>query len=770
MTATTFSFLKQDLRRVATLLVVTGWCGLLSSQARANEIPAAQLDFFESKVRPLLVSHCYECHSEESGKQKGGLLLDSKPGWVKGGDSGELMTPGDPQHSLLIRAVGYRDSDLKMPPEDRLSEEEIATLKRWVAMGAPDPREGTTLTNKAVEPAIDFEAARSYWAFQSPVSDPGDTIDSLVLEKLQEHQLKPVPLAAKRDLVRRAFQGLHGMPPTPEQVNAFVEDARPDSFARLIDRLLASPRYGERWGRHWLDVARYSDTNGLDENMAYTSAFRYRDYVIQAFNEDKSYTDLIVEQLAGDLLESQEESDYSKLIAAGFLSIGPKMLACDDQMKMRMDIVDDQVDTTGRAFLGMTMGCARCHDHKFDPISAADYYGMAGIFKSTTTMTNYKVVAKWHEHDLSPPEVKELDPRIAELEKKAKKVKEDKDAKKEIDKQLASLRTEREKGTTRIMAVREGEAEDTQVHLRGNYLTLGETVPRRFPKVLTGGQQPEIPEGQSGRLQLAQWIASEKNPLTARVMVNRLWRWHFGQGIVPTPDNFGKLGEAPTNQKLLDHLAVKFMESGWSIKAMHRYIMASQTYQRSTRYDAENAASDPSNTYLWRFNRRRLDAEEVRDALLGLGGLLDEQMFGQLLTDRFGKYAKKGELDRYWKTPRRAVYLPVMRSGVYDAFVAFDFSDPSMINGNRKSSTVAPQSLFMMNGELVFDASKAIAAVVKKETAPVAELYQRVLNRLPTAVEARSAEQFLSRYPGGDEPLAALCRVLLASNEFLYVE
>ena len=326
------------------------------------------------------------------------------------------------------------------------------------------------------------------------------------------------------------------------------------------------------------------------------------------------------------------------------------------------------------------------------------------------------------------------------------------------------------------MAVREGEVEDTQVHLRGNYLTLGETVPRRLPVVLAGEDQAPIPTDQSGRLQLARWIADVKNPLTARVMVNRLWRWHFGQGIVPTPDNFGRLGEAPVNQPLLDHLAAKFIESGWSIKAMHRYILSSETYQRSTRLDTQCAARDPDNRYLWRFNRRRLDAEEVRDALLGMSGLLDYRMFGQLLSDVFGKYANKGKLDTYWNTARRAVYLPVMRSGVYDAFVAFDFSDPSVINGNRKASTVAPQSLFMMNGPLVFKAAEAIGTAAGESDAPIETIYRRILFRSPEAREADEAEAFLERYRreveenGRHHAHQALCRVLFASNEFLYIE
>ena len=326
-------------------------------------------------------------------------MLDSKHGWETGGDSGPAIIPGEAEKSLLATAISYRDFDLKMPPDGRIPDEAVAILHKWISIGAPDPRTETKAPVVASdEKVINIEEAREFWAFQPPIAAaPGATIDSLVAAKLKENELTPVAAAPKSALVRRVYHALHGLPPTPGQVNAFVEDKNRDAFERLVDRLLASPRYGERWGRHWLDVTRYADTNGLDENMAYTSAYRYRDYVIRAFNEDKPYDTFIVEQLAGDLLPSEHDPEHLQTIAAGFLSIGPKMLACDDPMKMRMDIVDDQIDTTGRTFLGMTFGCARCHDHKFDPISAADYYGLAGIFKSTTPLP----ITKWSPNGMS---------------------------------------------------------------------------------------------------------------------------------------------------------------------------------------------------------------------------------------------------------------------------------------------------------------------------------------------------------------------------------
>jgi hypothetical protein len=413
----------------------------------------------------------------------------------------------------------------------------------------------------------------------SPKVDTADwtreEMDFFVLAGIEKRDYLPTKPATKRTLIRRAYLDLHGLPPSTSQIEAFLSDERPDAWGRLIDELLQSPRYGERWGRHWLDVARYADTNGMDEDIAHPSAWRYRDYVIRSFNKDKPFDRFIVEQLAGDLLPAKDlVQKREQTVGLGFLSVGPKMLACDDPDKMRRDIVDEQMDTMGRAFLGMTIGCARCHDHKIDPISIKDYYGLAGIFMSTKTLTKYSVVAEFHEHDLTKEEHQKKWLEVRRLEGEQKKKETPKDKKDKLAEEITALK----KGLPapfKVMGVTEYPTQDVKVHLRGDYLTLGEEVPRGVPAIWTEGEKVAMPEKQSGRLELARWIASADNPLTARVIVNRLWRWHFGRGIVPTPDNFGGLGEKPTHPKLLDHLARKFVESGWSVKSMHRLMMNS---------------------------------------------------------------------------------------------------------------------------------------------------------------------------------------------------
>ncbi|MAT46021.1 MAG: hypothetical protein CMO35_01170, partial [Verrucomicrobiaceae bacterium] len=473
------------------------WGGVLLSLGLA--LPAAavsaeeDLAFFESKIRPLLAERCYECHSARASKVKGGLLLDSREGVQKGGDSGPVLVKGEPGKSLLLKALSYRDSDLQMPPEGKLADSEISLLREWIERGAPDPRD-EPVGSVAVEPGIDYEEGRKFWSFVPPVSHefpgvqapewPRKELDHFVLARMEEAGLSPAPEAGRRTLVRRAYLDLHGLPPTTEQVQAFVHDDRPDAWKQLIDELLASPRYGERWGRHWLDVARYSDSNGMDEDIAHPEAWRYRDYVIRSFNEDKRFDEFIVEQLAGDLLPGDSlEQRRDQVAALGFLSVGPKMLACDDPDKMRRDIVDEQLDTTGRAFMGMTLGCARCHDHKFDPVSIEDYYGMAGIFLSTKTLTKYTVVAHYHLHDLTEPEVAARWKEIGELEKKKGDKKTKEEEKKALEGRIAGLKKDLP-SRHHVMGVTEDAVADTKVHLRGNYLTLGEEVPRRVLPVI----------------------------------------------------------------------------------------------------------------------------------------------------------------------------------------------------------------------------------------------------------------------------------------------
>ena len=1078
----------------------------LSSAGRLSaaeaETPSREgVEFFESKIRPLLVEHCYECHSAESRKVKAGLRLDTRELLLKGGESGPALVPGKPDESLLIRSVRYADKEFQMPPKGKLRADQIAALEQWVKLGVPDPRSGGATASTGPKPApVNIAEGRKFWAFQ-PLRQPAlpkvkDTrwaqspVDRFILAGLEAKGLKPVPPTDRRTLIRRATFDLTGLPPTPADVEAFLADTSPQAFARVVERLLASPQYGERWGRHWLDVARYSDSNGLDENLAYANAFRYRDYVIRAFNADKPYDRFMHEQLAGDLLpapaDEPEQERFDRLTATAFLSLGPKMLAEDDPRKMEMDIIDEQVDTTARALLGLTMGCARCHDHKFDPLPQTDYYSLAAIFKSTKTMENFRVVAVWHEHtvasaaEVARSEVHEqlIKAKEAELKERTRLAQEEflsgerkqagrylvaaselvsyggaapaketssaaslkpvavkgknktpveeaivveaenytrgtflkrgpiiqnagggeffneaeydvtipQDGNYQLDflytsaggrhlrlflngqlvksdaanqatggfsddmvqwfaegvfnlrkdvvtvrveqtgatphldkfaltptsaaptvtlrelkpgeKTLAQLATERRlnedllqrwtaflrsasatnpvvtllkqtaaggtadtlagraqehfdlalkepgepadatvkafrsalldaKGPFQLppkperffpeavrtalakldaeqkdlekkrpalaktLGVREGEVMDLKVHLRGNYLTLGAATQRRFPEVLVAGTPKPIAEGRSGRLEFAQWLTSADSPLPARVMANRIWQWHFGAGLVRSVDNFGRLGERPTHPELLDWLAAEFRQRGWSIKEMHRLLMLSSAYQMSTARVAKADAADPENKLLHHFNRRRLEAEEVRDGILMLGGKLKLDLGGQLMTFQNRAYvtgvAGVGARTDNYEHPRRSVYLPILRSAVFEVLQAFDFGDPSVINGERGSTVVAPQALFMINSDIVarnagWMADELLSRSEISDAERLKLAYQRAFARPPAANETKRLLTFVERvereFPSDPaKPDAArqqawrsLCRILIASNEFIYVE
>jgi hypothetical protein len=786
-------------------------------RAPGAEPSATQAEFFEQKIRPLLSSRCFECHGPK--KHKGGLRLDSRASILEGGDSGPALVPGKPEESRLIEAIGYSD-DLKMPPKGKLPSQEIEVLTNWVKQGAPwsdresvEPSAAPASNAPATGPLFRPDQ-KAFWAFQ-PLKDPPvpsvrradwprTPIDRFVLAELEKQGLSPAPQADKRTLIRRATFDLTGLPPTPEEIHAFLEDQSPEAFARVVDRLLGSPGYGVRWGRHWLDLARYADSNGMDENVAYANAFRYRDYIVDAFNQDKPYDQFVHEQLAADLLPSSgdEQRDLQRLVATGYLVIGPKMLAEDDQVKMEMDIIDEQVDTIGRTFLGLTLGCARCHDHKFDPIPTADYYSLAGILKSTKAMDNFKVVARWHERPLASQAQR------AEAEVYRRKIADrradiafyERDALGALD--PASLVTylkplyddlnslERSKPVIpEAMSVEDQKPQDLRIHIRGNHLTLGPEVPRQFPRIIAGESQTPIKSGGSGRLQLARWLTSPDHPLTSRVMVNRIWYWHFGQGLVRSIDNFGRLGERPTNPALLDWLARRFLAEGWSIKALHRLIMLSSTYQMSTTYDETAAQADPENRLHWRMPRRRLEAEEIRDAILAVSGQIDLAQGGTLLSAKNHAYVYStvaAEAAPY-DNRRRSIYQPVFRSGLYDVFQTFDFADPSASNGARDSTTVAPQALFMLNSSVVLEHSRHFAQSLldrpaRDDCERLALLYETAYGRLPSAAETERALDFLKEYeqalesrpedPSKRRTLAwgGLCRAVIGASEFIYLE
>ncbi len=1106
--------MKTGMRTYILICSLIAGPAALSAAEPSAEKPAAtakQEQFFEKKVRPLLVARCQKCHGEK--KQQGGLRLDSREATIVGGDSGEAVDLESPGESLLLEAISYDpDAVVEMPPDGKLKPDEIAILTKWVKWGAPWPasRPTTRPRQKPTGPLFS-EAEKNYWAFRTPEKPdmpdlknaawPRTGLDHFVLAKLEEQGLTPAPQADKRTWLRRATFDLWGLPPSPQEVAEFLADDSPDAYRHVIDRLLASPRYGERWGRHWLDVARYADSNGMDENLAYANAYHYRDYVIAAFNKDKPFDLFVREQIAGDLMvgPNDGETAVDRYAATAFLAIGPKMLAEDDPVKMRVDIVDEQIDTIGRAFMGMTLGCARCHAHKFDPIPQEDYYSLAGIFLSTKTMKNYKVVADWFERPLAPPEevaalreqeqqIKQRETAIEELQKSTNKkllsaarlrvgdyllaatewnqfratnsaqqpilaaaaenlpegtllieaekfrrgnvnrdtssygkgvgvlvnagklpnfaeyeievpkadqtyqlefrvaaaesrpvklslngklveqgaitdvtggwypksqrwvvcrelklqqgsntlrlerdgpfphidklalvpldssrspqltaeelaarfdlrtsfltqwadylnkTQADKDSvlaewhallksqndsdnelfsefraesrkrlaaryqelfkdaeqswrklqadssekppkklsnasqeafrmvlyhgegpfavseKTEVDypqdtvAKLKSLRGEVKSLKETLpkfplsMGVTEDEIQNARVNIRGNHVNLGAEVPRQFPQIMAGEKQDPIDNKQSGRLQFAEWLASADHPLTSRVIVNRVWRWHFGAGIVPTPDNFGTTGELPVNQPLLDYLAVEFVEQGWSIKELHRRIMLSSTYRMSTRFDEAAASVDPENKSLWRMNRRRLSAEEIRDGILGVAGTIDFAMGGSLMTTKNHAYvASTASVDgTKYETNRRSIYLPVIRSGLFEMFGAFDFPDPSSSNGDRATTTVAPQALFLLNSRFMDEQSAAMASRLLSGEADdperLRQAYQRALGRDPTAEESKRAEEFLARYETAladreDDPATrkekawqAVCRVLLSSSEFLYVD
>jgi hypothetical protein len=768
---------------------------------RAAASPPADTTFFEKNIRPVLAARCYECHG--SAKVRGGLRVDSRTALLRGGDRGPALQPGKPDESLLVHAIRH-DGEVKMPPRSKLSPREVADLTAWVKMGAAWPNDVAVTPPAPAEKEVLFTPEqRAFWAFQPPrapalpavrvagwVKTP---IDAFILAGLEAKGLRPSPPADKRTLIRRATFDLTGLPPTSEEIKAFLADDSPAAFSRVVERLLASPAYGERWGRHWLDVARYADSNGMDENLVQANAYRYRDYVVASFNQDKPYDRFVREQLAGDLLPG---AGTEQIVATGFLSLGPKMLAEDDPVKMQMDIVDEQIDTVGRTFLGLTLGCARCHDHKFDPIPTADYYGLAGIFKSTKTMDNFRVVAHWHERTLVTPEEaarerehqKKIDAKKKEIDALAKESNDKREKQKRLREELAAL----EKAKPELpmaMAVEEGTIGNVRIHLRGSHLTLGREVPRRFPQILAGGRRAPIDGKQSGRLQLAEWLTRPDHPLVARVLVNRVWRWHFGQGLVRSPDNFGQLGERPVNQPLLDWLAVRFVACGWSIKSLHRLIMLSAAYQVSTTSEAEASRVDPENRLRAHWDRRRLEAEEVRDALLTVSGQLDRTLGGSLMQGKNRAYVPGYPNGRYdgYDSRRRSVYLPVIRSDTYTVFQAFDFADPSMPSGERTTTTVATQALFMMNSKLVREQTRHLARGLLDhkdcdDASRVRLAYERAYGRVPTAAETTRALEFVVRVENllaqdnldaGERRLRAwqsLCRVIVAANEFIYVE
>ncbi|MDA7921038.1 DUF1549 domain-containing protein [Verrucomicrobiales bacterium] len=947
--------------QVVALIWVAGYVSI--SEAKEG------FAFFEEKVRPILVTHCYECHSEEAGKRKGGLWLDRKDGWVHGGDAGPSLVPGDPGESLLVESIRYSDTDLQMPPKSRLSSEDVQILEKWVAVGAPDPRDEALVGAVRKEP-IDFEKARTKWAYRShqePIVPTGfqsnevlDPLDLFLLSDWKKSGFSPSEAEGPLALIRRVHYDLTGLPPTVEEIEAFSRDPSRRHYTALVDELLSRPGFGEKWGRHWLDVVRYADSNGGDRNFTFYQAWRYRNWVIDAFNRDTSYYDFIRNQLAGDLLSADSpEEERQQIIAATFLSLGPKMLTERDKEKLWMDTADEQLDTFGRAFLGLTIGCARCHDHKFDPISQEDYYAMAGIFRSTEVVTGTRNgcvnVASWIERPLpiangDGKETREMVERLElamrlTVEKSFMKkaggkvalgdlplagvIYDDADAElvgewkpstistnrfgagyvhddqkrkgkneaifrgslpesgeyevrvayssgqnrasnvpicitaedgmhevlldetkppsigglfepigrftfekgadcqvtirsegtgaryvivdavqfiavSDIKRESMALAAINEEGLAPLHRMNEGElkkelnrliealkdaevamaprdardADDCHLRVRGDVSQKGAKIPRNFLQVLHEGAPPEIEDGASGRVQLADWIVSKDNALLDRVIVNRIWHHLFGRGIVASVDNFGRLGSGVTHPELLEHLAASFRESGGSMKGMIRRLVLSEAYQLSSNASPEMMSLDPANAHFARQNRRRLSAEEIRDSILFLAAELDREP-GMATANRFGVDLDKPML--FATEKKRTVYLPVARNNPATELAIFDAANPDLVSGRRSQTTVPTQALYLLNSDFLHARAAALGKMaISKAEKPGDEiqwLYLTLLGRAPNPVESRRAMGLVADLSGGSEEkedLAAGCghlaHVLLASTEFLYLD
>ncbi|MSQ95271.1 MAG: DUF1553 domain-containing protein [Gemmataceae bacterium] len=760
---------------------------LMPGLSAAQSPSPTDVDFFESKVRPLLVQRCHECHSTKIKKQKGGLLLDSRAAILEGGDTGPALVPGHPEKSLLMQAVRQVNQKLQMPRNGKLRAQEIAVLEEWIRRGAPYPGSTDTIKQTA---GIDWAKGRKFWSFQSPALQPLPDLrdkawpqrrgDHFILAELEKRELSPSKPADHRVLIRRATFDLIGLPPTPAEIDAFVNDKNADAYARLIDRLLASPQYGERWGRFWLDLARYCD---IPEPWADYKGqpWLYRDWVVRAFQEDLPYDQFVQKQLAADLMPKSEPGDRAAL---GFLGLSPQywkeLLLDKDVIKgVVAEEWEERIYTVGSTFLGLTIACARCHDHKFDPISTQDYYALAGVFASSRQI-DVSVLS-----DKESRTVQDAAAKIQILQEQIKKAKTDKSP--EAAKRIAEWNTQIEqiKKTTpghdrarapgliessiQVLAdglhktkvkYKPGVAEDIHVQIRGNPASPGALVARRFLTVLSADSPKPFTQG-SGRLELARSIVTQGAPLSARVFVNRIWKQHFGTGIVETPSDFGVQGTPPSHPQLLDDLTARFMQNGWSLKWLHREIMLAATYQQASAHDAKKHAADPDNRWLWRMNRRRLDVEAWRDAMLAVAGNLSLERGGppQELTDA--------------KNTRRTLYGTVKRREINDMLRLFDFPDPTTHSANRIPTTTPLQQLFTLNSP--FLQLQAVALVKRLKTdaaddeARIHRAYLLLYGRTATENQVSVAREFL-RTPASNETWLQYAHVLLGSNEFLFAD
>jgi cytochrome c553 len=804
------------------------------SQSATSDF-AAKVEFFEKKIRPLLADNCYNCHSANTNSH-GGLRVDDRNGLIVGGGRGPAVVPGHPENSLLLQAVGHTHKVLKMPPKKHLSDRQIADLTQWIKDGAAWPQVRLPASIAKINPEY-AKLRKEHWAWQPlpqvklPVvrdgAWPRSDIDRFILARLEEKKLKPVRDADRLDLLRRVTFDLIGLPPTPAQMDAFLQDQSPDRFEKVVDRLLAAPAFGERWGRHWLDVARYGESTGSARNLPYPHAWRYRDYVIDAFNSDKPYDQFIREQIAGDLLpaRSQKERD-EQLIATGFLALGVRDVNQRFKVRFVMDNIDEQIDTVTRSVLALTASCARCHHHKFDPIPVTDYYALAGIFASTDLLAGLRNKMGGGGLDYyDTDKLIALRPAASQERKRlAEKIAQKKD---ELDKARADQRVflndpdkskggpAREKKLTAnrqkinkiqadlialndpaangpvAMGAREAKiVGNTEIRIRGEAEKPGPAVPRGFLSAIQLPIVLKIDPKHSGRIELAQWLTSKENPLTPRVMVNRVWKHLFGKGLVSSVDNFGVTGDRPSHPELLDYLAKQFIQDGWAVKKLVRRMVLSRAYQLSSEKTAANVAADPANRLVWRHNPRRLDAEEIRDAMLAAAGTLDRNrpkgsaamnMKVIELTNN-GAEAKR-ILQAADTSTQRSVYLPLVRTLVPHSLEVFDFAEQGMVTGSRDTTTVPTQALYLLNDPFVQKQATALADLLLRRSElsdrdRIALGYRLTLARPPSPKENERAQNYLADYETGAEKEAnprlaawtSFCQALLASAEFRYIK
>jgi hypothetical protein len=685
------------------------------------------MEFFERRIRPVLVERCYECHSGQADEVKGGLRVDSREGIRRGGDSGPAVVPEDAEASLLVEAILYKS--IEMPPDGRLADEVIADFQRWIEMGAPDPRDESDAAAEAASAPIDWAAARQFWSFRAPTrhetplaSDPQviRPIDGFIVSRLRDAGLAPNPPADRRTLIRRVSFDLTGLPPTPERVAAFVADDSPTAYDDLVAELLASPHSGERWTQLWLDVARYAEDQahivGDNKELFYPNAYLYRDWVIAALNADMPYDAFVREQLAADQIAPDEPERH---VALGFLGLGPKYYDRNEPEVMAEEW-ENQVDTVTRGLLGLTAACARCHDHKFDPIPTADYYALAGVFASTE-MFNRPLSDEAEKKDNGNAE----DPEQA------------------------------------VHIVREGEPQDLAVMIRGDVNNRGPVAPRGFLHALSEGDPRQFADG-SGRRELADAVTSSGAPLLARVIVNRVWGELFGQYLVGTPSNFGELGERPTHPELLDDLAVRFMEHGWSLKWLQQEIVLSATYRQSSHASERQLAIDPSNRLLGRMQRRRLPAEAWRDAILSAGGRLDDTVGGRSIDPDDAE------------STRRTVYSERSRFQLNAMLALFDVPDPNA-HAERRVETVTPlQKMFALNSPFMVSHADALTARARRDAgedtaARITRSWQLLFERDPDVEEMELAMTYLGA-DADERRWSALMQALLASDELLILD